>query len=1458
MVRTDSTLALIVGLIATAGWAGAETLTAGELALTVDDAARVTGLSIAGMQVTGEAAQCPLAELADVTRGPEFVAGTAAGGSLREGLTARFEGLQASATIRAEPVGEALRFTCDLAGQADLPARGVLLRLNLPVDALGWRWHDDMQTWREIGRGEVYENVTPLREWPDLPEWTEKPSLRMGAANRNFCTVLTGPVGLCLAVPLDRPCIFRTAWDPEPRHLQLVYDLALSPDTREPNRWSFVFDLYPVDPQWGFRDALARYYALHREVFEVHVPEPGQWMAFSPLSQIDNVNEFRFGLQEGAREVAYDDKIGVLDTIYLTHAGQFADVPDYDSETDPVPPHETLVQVMTERFRQSTGDAQMYPAVGLHDAEGKLDIRVTRVYGDIIAQFNLDPELPYGAWTLERATQLTQSELERSGGRLDGFYYDGLTSGLNYRPDHFRYSEAPPLWDPVNNKPVLNNFFDSCAFAKAAAEMLRPRGQITMMNGAFGASFYVAPWLDIFGSEVGLRISRANMNYARTITWHKPMLTLLKGNYELGYDYDDIELFMKRALAYGIFPGFFDWSPSGLGPGSRYWDHPEYYERDRDLHRKYVPLVQTLARAGWEPVTCARSSNERVFVERFGPGEDGVAWLTLLNEDAQPHPTTLTIDAAALGIEAEAVRCLDVLSGRAIELRRRGATLEAELDVAADGVMMLQLATPAQAARWRLAQARETVELGITMREVDADKPPVAFAWHPEGDGYSREAYEGGTALVLDGNNRGMQACWQWAMLFQSEAAPVTIRVRAAAEGVEGEGNLRLLARHAWVSPGFSHYTSDYFDFPKGTWDWREFEFPIAVEQPLRAIYLRPEMDAGLSGRLKIASISIDDGSPAQYVENPDFSRWYEPVPPAMRDRLAAGSRQLLSALEAAQAAVAGDLTGAATRQALLEVGSLTTRLREWIVAEGAENGCRRALRDIETVEAHLAPALLASLGLEAPTLQAPSLVAAGDEVPVRFRVGETGGLPVRTSVSVEGPAQMRPTPEGGMLSVPADAEAGTLLKLAGVAMVGPEDRAAPIRVTRTIQVVDPLTVELTSEGTDPGTGAFRVAVSVRNNRAQAAEVRVALDAPPGWRAPGPQTLRLDPGAQERASVLIAPEEGAEAGSVEIAATATSGPASARVTGTMLYIPAEANLLRNPGFEEGMTGWSGSGSFEIDTQVAHGGAASVRLRNASDAEEAQVSQTVTLDQEEPVPILVRAASRAEGVSGYRGTEYSLYVDIYYTDGTPLYGRIVEFEPGTHEWQIAEQIIEPEKPIRNVNVYLLLRRRAGTAWFDDVAVMEDPRRQGNIAREASVEVDSAYSGYDAEPINDGVVHPPADAHWTDEAWASAETATDHWVELRFDQPRTIDRAVVYWSQDAGVPRSSAEVSLQVGVDEGWRTLATVRPEPLSAATAIRLDQPATGTRFRILQPAGRGPRDRPNLMWVREVELFAGE
>jgi hypothetical protein len=186
--------------------------------------------------------------------------------------------------------------------------------------------------------------------------------------------------------------------------------------------------------------------------------------------------------------------------------------------------------------------------------------------------------------------------------------------------------------------------------------------------------------------------------------------------------------------------------------------------------------------------------------------------------------------------------------------------------------------------------------------------------------------------------------------------------------------------------------------------------------------------------------------------------------------------------------------------------------------------------------------------------------------------------------------------------------------------------------------------------------------------------------------------------------------------------------------------------------------------------------------------------------------------------------------------------------------MGELLIEPEKPIRNVNVYLLLRGHSGTAYFDDVALMEDPRRKGNIAREAEVVVDSNYSGYSPNPINDGYIEV-ADKHWTDQAWASEDHGREHFVELRFAQNRTVQKVVIYWSLDAGIARTSREVHLQIPEGIAWKTIKTIECDRPVPATEMVLRHPVSTNKLRLFQPANKGPNDRKGLMWVREIEIF---
>ncbi len=940
----------------------AETLTADGLSLGLDATANVTEMAIDGGKLAVKPG--PLVTLCDIERGTfelATVSGDSRSGDSRSGFSLRFEKAQATAKLSLASREGALRFGCRLQGD-DLPARGLLLRFALPLGAAGWQLHKDMQTSRPIDAAQVYENVVPLRAWADLPEWKDQPDLRMGYSNRNFCTVITGtavsdtamggkPVGLCLAVPMDRPCILRTAYNGKRKCLEIVYDFALSPQTRKPNHVEFAFDLYRCNPRWGFRGALARYYELYPAMFANMIKRPAQWMAFSRLSHIDNANEFLFGLQEGAPEVDYDDKLGVLSTIYFTHAGMGAKIPDYDPEADPLPPRDVQVAAVEAAFKGRTGIDGIYEKVGLHNAEGRLDVRKWRVYAHLIAQFNLDPELPYGRWTLDRAIKLTERIKRDKKARLDGFYYDGLSAGLDYNPAHFRTADAPCLWDPAAKKPLLNNFFSSCKFARAAAELLRPRGQITMMNGALGASFFVAPWLDVLGAETGVRISRERLNYIRAITHHKPFLTLLKGNFEKKLGHEEIETHMRQCLAYGIPPGFFDWMPSGLGPGGRYWAHPAYYERDRSLFRKYQPLCSALGAAGWEPITHAESSKPNVFVERFGPDAGGLVWLTLLNEDKDPQQTLLTIDSEPLGLDPKTSGAIDVVSGKPLALSAKDGKLTATIDLAARDVVALQLGSRVARAQWQIGQAMQTLGRGMRMREIDADKPPRAVHWLPVGKTYSREQAGEQSHLVFtpDGSR---QMAEQWVMLFQAKPAKVTLRVRAAGrELTERKGAIGVRCRLAWVTPSYTHYETRFFELPGGTYDWKDFEFTIDSPHALRSIHVMPTVAAS-KGTLRLARVSLSDTDQDEYAVDPRFGQWYEPVPDDMRGLLDEGCRELGRSLTAlAETAGQGKYPAdEAVFQALARCG----KLEELIRRRGAQNGCRRLIRDIETIQRHL------------------------------------------------------------------------------------------------------------------------------------------------------------------------------------------------------------------------------------------------------------------------------------------------------------------------------------------------------------------------------------------------------------------------------------------------------------------------------------------------------------------------
>lgn len=158
-------------------------------------------------------------------------------------------------------------------------------------------------------------------------------------------------------------------------------------------------------------------------------------------------------------------------------------------------------------------------------------------------------------------------------------------------------------------------------------------------------------------------------------------------------------------------------------------------------------------------------------------------------------------------------------------------------------------------------------------------------------------------------------------------------------------------------------------------------------------------------------------------------------------------------------------------------------------------------------------------------------------------------------------------------------------------------------------------------------------------------------------------------------------------------------------------LPMGSEALQNPGFGAGApgtaTGWSAFGSgYAIDETGGRLGGRALKLVNPTVGGAFGAYQVVTLSQTSAKSVYYSGWSKADTVAGSQDSDYSVYIDVAYADGTYLWGQTLDFSTGSHGWQFLEGFIVPDKPIATLSVYCLLRNaHTGTAWFDDLSVKE---------------------------------------------------------------------------------------------------------------------------------------------------------
>jgi hypothetical protein len=254
---------------------------------------------------------------------------------------------------------------------------------------------------------------------------------------------------------------------------------------------------------------------------------------------------------------------------------------------------------------------------------------------------------------------------------LDGEYVDSsegyVTDELDFRRDHFAAAETPLSFSPDEHRPAIFRGLVAFEYVRAMANDVHGIGKLMMANGTPTRLCWLAPMLDVLGTETNwhpngrwMPMPDSELLYRRALSGPKPYCFLMNTRFE-EFSHDLVERYMKRALAYGMFPGFFSHNASQ----GHYFTRPELYNRDRPLFRKYVPLCKRLAEAGWQPITLARSDDDEVYVERFG-----ARYLTVFNNGSQRRNVSISVDGESPG------RSRELVSGRDVPWQQRTTNLD--------------------------------------------------------------------------------------------------------------------------------------------------------------------------------------------------------------------------------------------------------------------------------------------------------------------------------------------------------------------------------------------------------------------------------------------------------------------------------------------------------------------------------------------------------------------------------------------------------------------------------------------------------------------------------------------------------------------------------------------------------------------------------------------------------------
>jgi len=510
--------------------------------------------------------------------------------------------------------------------------RAITLIYAVPVSTEQCRWLQDPRRSIVVEANQEYMNVGRFSAGAN------------GRLSRYpFAALVNGDQGIGIGIDMDQPAFFRVGYNTEAKELFLAYDIGLAP---EKSKAHLRFCKFTFDPEWGFRAALARYYEIFPGHFCCRTPEQGLWMPFARISDVNDWQDFGFKFKEGTNETQWDDNNGIITFRYTEPMTWWMSMPKEMPRTL----ENALAEARRLANEKADSRAKALLTSGFHDRTGAFAARLrnTPWCDGAVWSINSMPNIKGNVtdyknkWNPELRERLYGPKTK---GDLDGEYIDSsegyVTDELDFRRDHFACTETPLTFSLDGRKPAILRGLIAFEYIRAIARDVHGMDKLMMANSTPHNLCWLMPQLDVIGTETNWNpngtwrpMSDQNMLYKRALCKGKPYCFLMNTVFE-EFSHELVEKYMKRALAYGMFPGFFSHNASQ----GHYFTRPELYERDRTLFKKYIPLCKLVAEAGWEPITLARSSDRHVYVERFGD-----RYLTVFNDSLERRTMSIKLE----------------------------------------------------------------------------------------------------------------------------------------------------------------------------------------------------------------------------------------------------------------------------------------------------------------------------------------------------------------------------------------------------------------------------------------------------------------------------------------------------------------------------------------------------------------------------------------------------------------------------------------------------------------------------------------------------------------------------------------------------------------------------------------------------------------------------------------------